>query len=195
MEDSLIEHYTELSEKFSGDPRFLFFFRPVGNWGGDRVKQLCDNMYNQSSFKEIYKLLHSVQSKLQLNFGRYSSFYDNSTCSACYENSYIIGFDGSIYKCSCHFEEPDNKIGFLEDDGVMKIDKYLKNKWVNAPLLKASCKNCFFAPACSNMACPIYANGIKNGSDSIDDCPYEKKYIKETLLLLEENGFFKTITL
>lgn len=156
MENSLIEHYTELSDKFADDSRFSFFFRPVGNWGGERIKQMCDNIYDSVSFKKIYEKILTVQSKLSLNFGRFVSFYDNSTCSACYENSYIIGYDGMIYKCSCHFDEPGNKVGFLDCNGTMTLDISKNIRWVKAPALKETCKKCFFAPACLNMSCPIF---------------------------------------
>ena len=122
MEHTLIEHYTELSGKFSDDSRFSFFFRPVGDWGGENVRRLSKEIYDTVSFKKIYEKVSNIQLNSHLCFKRYAYFYDDSTCSACYKNSYIIGFDGKIYKCSCHFEEPENNIGSLNADGEMVLD-------------------------------------------------------------------------
>ena len=195
METSLYKHYEELSKKFSDDSRFSFFFRPVGDWGGDNVKSLCNQMYDTFSFRKIYEKLAGMQSSLNLKFDRFSPFYDNCTCSSCYENSYIIGYDGKLYKCSCHFDEPNNEVGKLDVNGNMVLDIQKISMWVKKPKLKETCKTCFFAPACLNMSCPIYANEIRYIKSNIDDCPYEKKYIKETLCLLEKCGHFKTISL
>lgn len=195
MESSLIDHYSELSKLFSDDSRFSFFFRPVGNWGGERVLEMCDNIYDSISFRKIYNQITEFQSKYNLDFSRFASFYNDSSCSACYENSFILGFNGEVYKCSCHFDEPDNRIGSLSKEGVMMIDASKLSKWVKAPVLKESCHKCFFAPACLNMSCPIYSNEIIRSKDDFDDCPYEKKYIKETFLLLERSGCFRTIRL
>lgn len=195
MENSLIEHYECLSKMFSDDSRFSFFFRPVGDWGGDDVKQLCDFMYDSLSFKKIYEKILNVQTELHLDFRRFILFYNNSFCSACYENSYIIGYDGKLYKCSCHFEEPDNKVGMLDSNGDMVLDREKIFKWVKKPEMKMACNRCFFAPVCMNMSCPIYSNNIKHTVKGVDDCPYEKKYIKETLQLLQKSGCFKAISL
>lgn len=195
MEASLYEHYTELSQKFSDDSRFSFFFRPVGDWGGDNVKNLCEHMYDTLSFRKVYNKIADMQSSLNLRFDRFVPFYDDSTCSACYENSYIIGYDGKLYKCSCHFDEPNNQVGNLDDNGNMLLDIQKNSMWVKKSELKENCKTCFFAPACLNMSCPIYANKIRCTENDIDDCPYEKKYIKETLRLLDKCGYFKTVSL
>lgn len=195
METSLYEHYADLSKKFSDDPRFSFFFRPVGDWGGDNVKNLCEHMFDTFSFRKIYEKIADMQLNLNLKFDRFLPFYDNCTCSACYENSYIIGYDGKLYKCSCHFDEPNNQVGNLDINGNMVLDIQKNSMWVKKPKLKETCKTCFFVPACLNMSCPIYANKIRYIKNDIDDCPYEKKYIKETLCLLEKCGYFKTISL
>ncbi len=195
MEPLLNEHFTELSGMFSDDSRFSFYFRPVGNWGGDSVKNLCNNMYDPFSFKNVYEKILIIQTKSNLDFGRFIPFFNNCTCSACYENSYVIGYDGKIYKCTCHFDEPNNEVGFLEKEGDIVLDINKIIKWVRVPELKKSCKSCFFAPVCLNMSCPIYSNKIKYHEKKTDDCPYERKYIKETLKLLEKSGYFKTINL
>ena len=36
---------------------------------------------------------------------------------------------------------------------------------------------------------------IRHVDNNLDDCPYEKKYIKETFNLLEKNGYFKSVNL
>lgn len=60
---SLLPHLEEygqmLQKEFGKDNRFSFYFRPVGNWGGERVKAFEQNFVEDT--KDIYQpLLHSV---------------------------------------------------------------------------------------------------------------------------------------
>ena len=150
MEPYLDLHYKELEKEFSGDKRFMFFFRPVGNWGGDNIKSMSDCIYDALEFKNIYQKI--IDMNLKLDFGRFVSFYDNSMCSACYENSYIFGHDGKIYKCSCHFENIGNDVGKLDFAGVPLFDNTRLRQWVGKAEL-----------AGTNCGWGCFGTGVGNG--------------------------------
>lgn len=112
MIDDLEPHFVKLYEKFGNDNRFGFFIRPVGNWGGVVVNDIADNILSTSKYREIYRKIQNMNCKL--DFSRHAFFYDNATCPACYENSFIIGSNGKIHKCSCELDNEINDIGFVD---------------------------------------------------------------------------------
>lgn len=186
--------YNEMERLFHDDKRFTFFFRPVGDWGGTSVKEMYSEIFSENQFKEIYKVI--ADSKINLDFGQFVMFYDSSICSACFSNGFIFGPNRKVYKCSCHFEEEKNCIGYLMDNGELKIDYAKQQKWTTFSYLMDKCKDCFFKPACHNMSCPAYSNNIVSKSnDSYEDCPFERKFINETFVLLDKCGYFKKLVL
>lgn len=187
MIPSLKEHYDELYELFGNDDRFGFFVRPVGDWGGDIVKDISSELLSEQNFRKVYKLIQNMD--VNLDFGRHLSFYDNCACSACYENSYIIGYDGKVHKCSCELDNDINGLGYIDTNGELVLKNEKVWKWVHKAPFDDKCKECFFAPVCGNISCPLYNNKLKVSTSETGHCPYEKVYIRETFSLLDKGAF------
>ena len=97
MSEHLKQYIEFLYNNFGNDRRFSFLFRPVGDWGGDRVSQMHPEMITDFSYI-LDKMAHS---KIQLNYGVYYGLLRNGICEAAKRNSYVIKPSGEVCKCTC----------------------------------------------------------------------------------------------
>jgi uncharacterized protein len=146
----------QLATDFASDGRFAVHPFPISNWGGNDVASLplCD--------VNVARALRFDLLKASADHGFSSLIGDQirptgSVCYAADPNSYIIGSDGQIYKCTVAFEDPRNQVGHIRADGQMSIDRDKFAHWVlNQGVLDSGCQSCFFNPACHGMTCPLY---------------------------------------
>jgi uncharacterized protein len=105
-----------------------------------------------------------------------------ATCYAARKNAYVIGSDATVYKCTEDFENPDNKIGFINSNGEMVIDKILEYRWVLAKNKKdiKNCKKCSLGGYCLYGTCP------RNYG-----CPKEKQALPSIIKALKDELFFE----
>lgn len=176
-----IEPYIEfLYNNFGNDRRFSFLFRPVGDWGGNRVSQMRSEIITDFSCV-LDKMIHS---KVQLNYGVYYGLLRNGICEAAKRNSYIIKPSGEICKCTCLLDLADNQVGKLDQNGNMNLNKNLLSKWIyRFDKMPHRCTACSMLPVCGNSSCP--ANCMFSKRDY--SCGYENFYIKEILKLFSQN--------
>lgn len=170
-----------LGDLFAGDARFQTFCRPVGRWGGEKDGDLpiCDHRTAEVKIWEFTELglskglnMSSMVESLLMPTG--------SVCYAAKPHSFVIGSDGSLYKCTCSFEEEFNHIGRLLPDGSLDIDYDKLALWVTSGEEKDEvCKSCFYRPACQGNHCPLYR--MRTGKRP---CPYEKRKMKKVLNLI-----------
>lgn len=178
--EKLDEHIEMLYNEFHNDLRFMFYFRPVGDWGGERVKTLHGDMVGADGFSHVYRKV--MESKYQLNcYMYYRLLADFGTmCTASRRNNYIIGSDGTIYKCTMLFDKEENQLGKIHRDGKFEVSQDKHAKWVTGVQnIKDSCKKCFFRPQCNMSSCPAGKFLIQ-----ADQCGYEKRSIDSILALL-----------
>jgi uncharacterized protein len=100
---------------------------------------------------------------------------------ACYAgkpNHYVLGSDGSVYKCTVAFKLPENRIGFLSDSGELVLDPKLESVWTSAnSLTDPTCSGCAFSASCMGIHCPL--TRLQTGAPP---CPTEKRFIDTFLL-------------
>jgi uncharacterized protein len=162
---------------FGHDRRFKIRFYPVGRWGGanDANLEICGLSANKERQSLELKALgqglnvHTRIEQMQPN---------SSICYAARPFSFIVGADGKLMKCTLVLDKKDyNIVGTLLPTGEPKVDLDKIGKWI-APYFEddASCRKCFFLPACQGIACPV--ERIENGTRP---CPSEKSEIGPTL--------------
>ena len=78
----------------------------------------------------------------------------DSLCYASKKNTYVVGSDLSIYKCTVHFEMEENKIGKILPNGEAIIEEFYNQKWYVNYQYKDICKACFMLPCCFGGGCP-----------------------------------------
>lgn len=171
MLESLDDFSDLLIESFADDKRFKFFWKPVGDWGGDSVKKvkLCTmseilpyierNMKKGMDFSPVIDMIKPA----------------GSVCYASKKNNFVIGSDGILYKCTVAFNMKENQVGQLNDDGKMYLNKERYNLWVSGHEENdVSCQDCQLRPACQGATCPL--SRIRTGSSP---CPSQKYYLSK----------------
>ena len=121
--------------------------------------------------------------KKGIDFEFYKTLFmpTNMICYAANPNSFVIGSDGIIYKCSVAFDNPLNQIGYLRS-GRMVLDYDKMKKWTrNGVETSQYCSKCKFLPVCFGKFCPLEKN-INNR----EPCPPFKKYIDYYMQLFEK---------
>lgn len=163
-----------LAEDFASDGRFIVHFFPISNWGGEVTLPLCN--------VNAARLMRNQFLDAAANLGLSSHLREEikplgSMCYAADPNSFIIGSNGAIYKCTVAFDEPRNQVGMIRPDGTMSIDLDKFSLWVtNEGVTDPGCQSCFFNPSCQGMACPLYRLQTNQRP-----CPPLKQSFPETL--------------
>ncbi|MGG1660859.1 radical SAM protein [Brevibacillus sp. NRS-1366] len=165
-----------MSESFGGDPRFTNHFVPVQKLGGtnDSNLHLCDT-------KELLPFIDQALDA-GLDFSLYRQLFKphGSVCYAAKPNSFVIGSDGMVYKCTVAFDDERNHVGQLNKDGKMELYHNRLALWVaNGAAEDVTCQSCYFRPSCQGEACPL--ERIENGKTP---CPPTKKNLKGYLRVL-----------
>ncbi len=176
---------TRLQEELAGDPRFSVFFRTAGHWGGpnDHLIEVCDSVTAdklplQTGAKALQ--MNLPIGDIEFNFMRPSG----SVCYAAHPNSFVIGANGSIYKCTVALDNHINHVGQLNPDGTMDLDMDKFALWVTSDgEHDPACVGCFFRPSCHGAACPMHR--IDSGKPP---CPMHKRNIKSLLELAYEQS-------
>ncbi|MDE6947172.1 MAG: hypothetical protein K2P14_08325, partial [Anaeroplasmataceae bacterium] len=171
-----IEDYLAfLNKEFGKDDRFLFYFRPVGDWGGENVRQLGDSMI--TNLDDLYEKI--LDSREVLNYRFYWNLLKNSICQAAYRNAYVIVPNAKLLKCTCDLDNENNEIGQLVN-GDFCIDQSKLADWIIYDYTEdEKCVSCPQYASCYRNTCPL--NRIKGKKYP---CGYDNKYINYILKLI-----------
>ena len=176
-----IDEFMDLMYKeFHHDKRFTVFFRPVGDWGGERVKLIKSNLLEKENAL-ISKLL-TYNNSGDFAFDTYETLLNAGVCYAAIRNNYIIGSDGIIYKCTLHFKKSFNQVGKVLENGKFDIDINKLAKWVTPDSFPAKCTECYMSNACPGGQCAAQRMLIDNKSDL--NCGYEVNDIENLLRVI-----------
>jgi uncharacterized protein len=182
----LDEYLAMLTREFAGDSRFTTHFEAIGRWGGPNDDELvvCEGRSSAHAIMQTRRaaaragfrdatLLHELQP-------------DGYVCYAANPRSFVIGSDGTVYKCTVELDYHDrNKVGVLRPDGLMDLDWRKMALWCETDGMEAAkkCTTCWFSPACHGAICP------KEWMDEDDVvCPPTKQTVHETLLFAREEA-------
>lgn len=150
--DEIIEFY---GKNFTDSSIFNFIFREVGDYGGEKVKEIKGNLIHDDLLCNLYS--HIYNSEYNFNISNQIRMLGpgNMMCYAAKKNSYVIGSDGSVYKCTVDFN--NSKIGKLGSNGDLDIDKYRDKQWYTSCLegvQSSKCEDCVYVPSCLSASCP-----------------------------------------
>jgi uncharacterized protein len=173
-----MEKYIELLvEKIGDDERFSVRFRPVSKLGGPNDENLpvC-----QDRGAAIYKLTEmAIDKGLHCKDTSVTLQPHSFVCYAAQNFAYVIGSDGTIYKCTVALDSDFNKVGKIEKDGTMNLNYDLMALWITSDENEdEGCQKCFFRPVCQGSACPLVR--IETGKAP---CPSAKYHVKDAMRL------------
>jgi len=173
------EYIDFISDNFVDDSRFNLHFVSVLNLKGEQDANihLCDT-------RDLFPFYKTAQEK-GFNFNFYKNHFlpGGSECYAANPNSFVIGSDGMIYKCTVAFNNPINHVGNLEENGDMELYEDRLSLWLSGGANEDSaCTSCYFRPSCQGNACPL-----ERIESNQTPCPPIKKNIKRYLDIIEED--------
>ena len=144
---------------FGEDKRFSVAFTPVNDMGGDSVKSLYSKFITPSDLYATFKKINVYEDK-ELNLSNILRAFSptDGLCYASKKNTFVIGPNLNVYKCTVHFDLPENNIGKILPNGEMQINESLHSQWYINHTKKESCKSCFLAPSCFGGGCPHKRN-------------------------------------
>lgn len=184
--NSIPNHILEMKALFGDDQRFKTYFRPVARWGGknDECLPVCDQKTVDQKIWEFTE--KAIEVGLPMSSLVAGSLQPTaSVCYAAKPNSFVVASDARLYKCTLAFEDEDNQIGNLNEDGSMTIDYDKLAKWTTSgEETDEHCQSCFFRPACQGNHCPYYRK-----TTGQRPCSHEKRQIKKVLELIVKECF------
>lgn len=143
-----------MNSHFKNDYRFKFYFRPVGDWGGDKVKTITDQLLNNNY--AIYDKLSDLNEK-NLDYSMQFLWLGNiGICESNQRNYYVINPFGEVLKCTKHLDNPNNKVGYISNHGDLIVNKHILSNWiVNSIKERTQCVSCKSYASCFGVQCPI----------------------------------------
>lgn len=121
MEDFVVT----IGAGFGDDSRFRIFFKPLA-----RLGSIHDD--SQSYFEESEA--RAVKARLERRLpSELKAVLQNASRYVCYAGrptSFVVRSDGQIVKCTVGLDDPENEIGFIAEDGTLKIDQSRIRKWL-----------------------------------------------------------------
>ena len=171
-------HIVEMKRLFGNDKRFMLYFHNIGHWGGNN-----DENVEVCSETVALQLTHMTLDQ-EMTANPVSEWIrPNFTCYAASPDSFVVGADGLIYKCTVALYDERNHVGQLLADGTLELSQAKMNLWTQGGLEDPTCRQCFFAPACQGDSCPLVR--IDEGRRP---CPSMKREVREIVTLMERQG-------
>lgn len=179
--NEFLEYYNIL---FGEDKRFNVRFSMTGDYGGDRVKNFRAQLLDGNDIREeigktgVYNSNVIKISDIPENFEPM-----NKVCYTTGKNTYTIGSDLSVYRCTIYFDNPNNILGHIANNGKLEINRGLNARWfIKDDESLCQCKDCFYFPCCYRTYCPLKFNFGKDIKCEIDTI---KKQIKKDMEYLD----------
>jgi uncharacterized protein len=139
------------------DTRFHLAFKPIGDWGGNRVQQMnlltdfVQNLRLEVSLKErVNELINkgAAPDASVITSARIRDLAQTGyICYAARPNSFAVRSTGRLAKCTVALDSPSNDIGYLTPDGEMFFDEEMHQRWYKG----------FFSDDQSVLSCPWHA--------------------------------------
>lgn len=146
----------ELEDVFGGDDRFSVLFKKVGNWGGDSVNEIKDELI--SSEDGWLEKITDIDTKLNIE-GRYQFFENFNVCYAAQRGTYTIGPDGKVMRCTVNLDNKLNELGRIGEKGefIKNESNYLKWQYPALPgsVKMEKCSECRLYANCFGITCPM----------------------------------------
>lgn len=144
--------YDYLKELFGKDKRFSILIRPVGDMGGETVKQL-DLVKDDELVKRHARYVSSIGLSNKNESMDCTTQPGKKVCYAATPNGYIFRADGRIHKCSVILDSPINCVGTVDEENGVMIDEEKNKLWYKETIHK-KCYACEEVLSCLNKVCP-----------------------------------------
>ncbi len=146
-------------EDFSEDKRFCLSLQPVMDWGGERIKNIYEEL---PMVNETVQCMMKAASLGLMPIGHHTQASSGLICESIRKNAYVIGPTNEIHACPMAIYNPNEsnlcrgKLGEINNKGRIEIDKQIQYEWMECePVLGDVCKKCKYYAIChGNVTCP-----------------------------------------
>ena len=114
----------DLKKHFCHDERFQFFFKSIVPLGGSN-----DASLNCFDDQESRRIVHELGLYLGPQAATVPNDADPYVCYAGRPTSLVIRQDGGLAKCTVGLDDPENQVGRLLGNGILKIDQDKIRPW------------------------------------------------------------------
>lgn len=185
--DDYVKFYDDL---LKNDDRFSLQVNMAGDWGGEDVKSISHDLLNVDDYIKLFNNLVRIPNSINFSFHLQELTPAEFKCYAAKKNSYTIGSDGRIYKCTEAFDMSENNLGYISKSGEMIIDYYKESCWtsISRTLNIEKCLTCKYSGCCLYSPCP------KNSLQSTNKepvCPRTKGNVVNLIKVLSTECFEK----
>ena len=109
---------------------------------------------------QVMAMSHAVSEAQSLDYAAQTAKTFSQVGSlACYAGKpghYVIGSDGTIYKCTVAFDLPENHIGSVLHGRTARVDKNREDVWTaDNAISDSGCGKCSISRACLGIHCPL----------------------------------------
>lgn len=166
-----------LGREFGHDPRFSISFHRVGHLGGPHDAAVAVCGHKNAEEHEIALTELAMQAGFSLEHWKNGMQRYGSMCYAASPRHYVVGSDGTVYKCTVAFTDPRNHVGRLDREGNLHLQEDLVTLWTRSgEETDSGCQQCGFRPACQGNVCPLERlNGLEKR------CPITKTNLSQLL--------------
>jgi len=171
------EFYSYIKDNF--DERFSVYYEGIKKLGGTNDDNLNTLEKNEVDKSSIY-----IAKKIK-ELGLHNDVVDSMTkpysrvCYASKHNNFLIDYDGTILKCTLSLDDDLNKVGYIDNNGMMHIDTQRISKWIGAKIdIADNCKSCRVLPICFGGRC---VNGRVHGKEYFCDSEIEEKNLEQLI--------------
>lgn len=145
----------DLGELFGNDDRFSVDLQNVSDLGGEGINTMRSELISEPPNAEgIAHLLEKYGFPTIMDSA--SVCIGGQVCDASRHNSYVIGVDGSVKKCTAALYDEANNVGYIDSEGILHINEKNHRLWHEFESCKEG-KNCELYPICYSRACPYVA--------------------------------------
>lgn len=150
-QDSMITFCERFDKHLAKDPRFILFFKPIENLGGENTNNVKQLIHQRTA-----KKFAAIQTEKYSNNSLDLNKNGNSICYASKPNSIAIRANGELNKCTVALDDNRNRIGRINLDGSLTIDNQKVSTWLKG----------FTTLDPWQMGCPLsYMNSHSNIGD------------------------------
>ncbi len=162
--------YDHLFKLFGVDNRFSVVVIPVGDWGGETVKEL--KVAFEEERRNLQEAHEAYLEKIGMSFERTKNSLFSNICYAAYPYGFVFRANGMIEKCTIAQDHPRNCVGHVDPNRGVVLDNAANRRW-NSGDLRPECGSCTYVLSCLNLACkkPTAIDGC-----SEESCPYTELF-------------------
>ena len=142
--------YDYLAKLFGDDSRFSVSVVSVNDWGGDAVKSL--DILAAEQKQAIYSAHENYLNKVGLVLNKKTTYPFSNICCASRPKGFIFRANGNIEKCTIAIDNPNNKVGYIDTEKGVILDKNACDRWCTSNV-EPKCFTCPDILSCLNQSC------------------------------------------